>query len=740
MNEPRTRRRENAARPLFSSLRGKVFFFVLFVVVVFILLAVLSQRYIVELSEAVRFSTETAAPLVDKTQNAAGEVRAALAANRSLVEACNADLSDDPPGASEVTDFHAVDQLIISLRHGEFGDEAGRLEGARYAMVGNLQRVSGMCLMNRELATDVQRARARARTTLNQLIDQIDHAIALQDQRLDRAATGQTPAAADPFSLVPAPALDPSRFLEDWRFYRELTRLQDELRFVDVLLSRDVGRESWQPNALSSGEAGRHLDQLGVDLKRLGSRVDSAVMLPDLGAIIAEATRLPEEVTVLERSITAAHDLQAMLTASEDQMNLAVRQVSSVMNTVLDRISRLNTEASRRVAEIVDLSRQRMLLLALTGGFVSFLVGMIFALHLSRPLRALNEFLRKTRRSNLGDVAVPKYLVVRQDELGDLARTFDELLGHLVSTRRQLEIASAEVRTERDRLQAAIDNIPQGICLFGSDQRLLLSNRRFLELYGIDDAGRIAGRPFDELVGAWIRWGVMVEPNETDPLTSTRLEDYLKAPLVLHYNGRAIVASTHTMPEGGVVSVHEDVTERLRYEERITYLAHHDPLTGLANRAYFIDELAKDLEPPPDAGPQTQALLFLDLDRFKAVNDTLGHPVGDALLIDVARRLEASVGAADRIARLGGDEFAVLVRDPREIDRLDEVASRIVAALCRSFEIQGSQLSIGVSVGIALSPTDGHDPASLLRNADLALYQAKNEGRSTYRFFSGGSA
>ena len=173
--------------------------------------------------------------------------------------------------------------------------------------------------------------------------------------------------------------------------------------------------------------------------------------------------------------------------------------------------------------------------------------------------------------------------------------------------------------------------------------------------------------------------------------------------------------------------------QRERAEQHIRYVAHHDALTKLPNRALFREKLEGALA---HARPgEHLALLYLDLDGFKTVNDTLGHPVGDALLQAVARRLEARTRNVDFVARLGGDEFAV-VRAP--IDSPAEAADfaeRIIALLDEPFGVHGHQIVIGTSVGIAFSPQDGTDPDQLLKNADLALYRAKQDGRGVYRMF-----
>ena len=229
-------------------------------------------------------------------------------------------------------------------------------------------------------------------------------------------------------------------------------------------------------------------------------------------------------------------------------------------------------------------------------------------------------------------------------------------------------------------------------------------------------------------------------------------------------DGRILAVATRAMAGGGWVSTYEDVTEQRRAEARISHMARHDALTGLPNRLFFHERLEQSLRPlrhrpgaesGPGAvparngadpgGPGGVAVLWIDLDRFKDVNDTLGHPAGDALLKAVAGRIATATRARGRrdagaatIARLGGDEFAVAMPvgdGPAARADAAALAARLVSVLNEPFEIDGHQVVAGASVGIALAPEDGDDPDRLLKAADLALYRAKAEGRGTFRAF-----
>ena len=200
-------------------------------------------------------------------------------------------------------------------------------------------------------------------------------------------------------------------------------------------------------------------------------------------------------------------------------------------------------------------------------------------------------------------------------------------------------------------------------------------------------------------------------------------------------DGRVFAINHRPMPGGGSVAIHQDVTAQKRAEAQIAYMARHDDLTGLANRAVLLKQMEQALARV--GCPRDRFTLFmLDLDLFKTVNDTLGHPVGDELLKVVAGRLRSCVRLTDTVARLGGDEFAILAMvdgDQRNI--AVATADKLLSAIAAPYDIDGHRLNIGTSIGIALAPEHGTTVAQLMKNADLALYRAKGEGRDAYRFF-----
>ena len=197
---------------------------------------------------------------------------------------------------------------------------------------------------------------------------------------------------------------------------------------------------------------------------------------------------------------------------------------------------------------------------------------------------------------------------------------------------------------------------------------------------------------------------------------------------------RALRVIEQPMQEGGWVSTLEDITDWQEAQAQISYMAHHDALTGLANRTQLVEKLEKVLAVLPLKGGSA-ALHFIDLDRFKRINDTLGHAGGDFLLRTLAERLRSVTRADDLVARLGGDEFVVVQSRINSKDQAEDLAKRLIAAVTAPIKLGEQSIIATVSVGVALAPADGTDPERLLKSADLALYRAKTNGRNCIRFF-----
>jgi diguanylate cyclase (GGDEF)-like protein len=310
--------------------------------------------------------------------------------------------------------------------------------------------------------------------------------------------------------------------------------------------------------------------------------------------------------------------------------------------------------------------------------------------------------------------------------------------------RKGLEIARAERRTsemiaqEKSReLELTLEHMSQGIVMVGADHRIAFANGRAVELLDLPEF--VHSRPrFEDLMafhlarGEYGKDGNLVIPQVWQAI---KAGDYYRQGSYerTRPNGVTLEVRTSPLPDGGIVRTFTDISERKRNEQKIAHMAHHDALTGLANRVLLRSHIETALRRHRRQG-EGAALLLIDLDHFKKVNDTLGHGAGDELLRCVAQRLQGCVRELDTVARLGGDEFAVLQVAIDTHVAIARLASRVVAALSAPYELDGRPARIGVSIGIACS-VDCQDIAQMFHNADLALYRVKAEGRNGYRLF-----
>ncbi|ODT71889.1 MAG: hypothetical protein ABS75_07075 [Pelagibacterium sp. SCN 63-23] len=318
------------------------------------------------------------------------------------------------------------------------------------------------------------------------------------------------------------------------------------------------------------------------------------------------------------------------------------------------------------------------------------------------------------------------WVVTHEDITDEIARSESQ-------QKRKLELERQNIR-----LDAAVNNISIGLCMMDARGRLVICNEPYARIYNLPVTLLRPGTQLEDILGHLFEMGMSTSGSK-DEYIAWRREVIAKREYgknIHELNNRTILMQHHPMKDGGWVSTHEDITEQRQAEARIQHLARHDALTDLPNRIEFLEQMAKT-EAALKRGEQA-AVLYIDLDHFKAVNDTLGHAVGDEVIKQAAVRLWGTTRETDLLARLGGDEFALLLRPIDGVDMAAKVADRIVKAMRAPMNIGGQQIEIGASVGIAVGPGDGITTDQLVKNADLALYKAKSEGRSTYHFFETG--
>jgi diguanylate cyclase (GGDEF)-like protein len=367
------------------------------------------------------------------------------------------------------------------------------------------------------------------------------------------------------------------------------------------------------------------------------------------------------------------------------------------------------------------------------------------------PLRALLE--THMRNGQTSDLRIDEYLdavmdmptqtqplrdgrtvFIRRNRIpgGGWIATHEDITEHKHDQDLLVANAAALERTNA-RFDAAINNMSQGFCLFDAEQRVVVSNRRYAEIYRLSPEQIVPGMRLSEILELRRQRGTCFK---LDPEIYMAQNTKKSTEVQELADGRIVSISRHMMPDGGWLTTHEDITDRARNEQKIAYLAEHDLLTGLPNRAFLTKMLEGAIRRRDNVATDNFAVFMLDLDRFKNVNDTLGHAAGDQLLIEVARRLKGSLRDSDVLARLGGDEFAIIQPlDNEDSEATIALALRIIDTIARPIELNGHQVTVGTSIGIARSPSDGRDPRDLLKKADLALYAAKADGRNDLRLY-----
>jgi diguanylate cyclase (GGDEF)-like protein len=304
---------------------------------------------------------------------------------------------------------------------------------------------------------------------------------------------------------------------------------------------------------------------------------------------------------------------------------------------------------------------------------------------------------------------------------------------------RYLSDSEASLTQKSQQLDAALNNMPQGLAMFDREQRLVVCNRQYTEMYGLAPERTRPGTPLRGILEACAAPDSGAEGSSfvADQLKRAALRESFCA-VDQARDGRIFSISHQLMDNGGWVAIHQDITSQKRVEAELAHMARYDPLTGLANRAVFLAQTNAALARARRPGGQF-SILMLDLDQFKAVNDSLGHATGDSLLRTVAERIRQIMPDADHVARFGGDEFALLAIAGN--DQNDHragamaLADRLLQAITEPYDLGGRKIVIGVSIGITSAPDDGCDADALIRNADLALYKAKSDGRNRYCFF-----
>jgi diguanylate cyclase (GGDEF)-like protein len=387
-------------------------------------------------------------------------------------------------------------------------------------------------------------------------------------------------------------------------------------------------------------------------------------------------------------------------------------------------------EAQQNIAFVSSTATSLAVWVLLCAFVAIVLIGPIGLATMHRVLSRLGRITQAMTRLARHDTTTVIPSRDDRDEVGAMARAVSVFKDNAI----QLIAREVELKQLNRRIDIALNNMTHGLCMFDAEQKLIVCNKTYVQMYGLTPELAKPGTLFQAIENyrASIGNSAIANPEQVAAASAIQANEPSAFTQEL-MDGRVVAVSQRPMQDGGSVAVHEDITERRRAEAKIAHLARHDMLTNLPNRVLFREHLENAFERvQPGRG---FAVHCLDLDHFKTVNDTLGHPIGDELLKLVAARLIDAVPSTNFMARIGGDEFAVVQTDVSRPEQCSQLASRIVELVSRPYDIDGRHIVIGTSIGIAIAPNDGANPDLLLKNADMALYLAKGDGRGTHRFF-----
>jgi diguanylate cyclase (GGDEF)-like protein len=367
-------------------------------------------------------------------------------------------------------------------------------------------------------------------------------------------------------------------------------------------------------------------------------------------------------------------------------------------------------------------------------------ISVVAARAFVRPVPILANVMRRLAKQVLDskqDLDTPNPYFGWQNEIGDMASALEVFRAQAVEKARVEKKAAEQANI---KLAFALENMTRGLSMFDAEHRLVVCNKIYRDIYGLPEDLTQPGTCLIDI----LRYDAMKAGN--DSARAVELvelwREELKAKLARGEtfsdeqtlkDGRVLSVTFHPLADGGWVDLHEDITERRRMEAKLNHMARHDALTDLPNRV-FLDEQLERLTSDPRMTCGF-AVLCLDLDGFKQINDTFGHAIGDHLLKNVASRLIQCVRDRDVVARIGGDEFAIVQTDVEKPKATRTLAARLLKCVSAPYELDGKRMIVGTSIGIAIAPQDGEDPVTLLKNADLALYHSKTQGRGCFRYF-----
>ncbi len=498
-----------------------------------------------------------------------------------------------------------------------------------------------------------------------------------------------------------------------------IANLNEDTNAVQVKVSRFA---TWSSNGVNarllvdlSSEIYNDLHRIAEQMVTLDGRDDmSKGEHSAIGDLKAKWEKYVAAVNdTLDVGLTDAPMATMMLGGTDDDF----QKIAVDLRLLAALVDAQTREVTRQVVSRAEANRQILAIGAIAGVLLSIAVTLIVGRSIVTPVHAITKAMRDP---SLDSSEIESAYRDRTDEVGQMVTA-------IAGFRRNLNRQNLQLDT-------ALNSLTQGLCMFDAEQRVAVCNDRFAQMYGLSPDRQKPGTAHHDIIEQRIAAGLYAGTSP-DAYRAQQIQPVTRATTSIQElsDGRSIVVTSRPMAGGGWATTHEDISERRRAERRIAYMAHHDALTDLPNRLRFHERVATALKRV--ARGETVAILCLDLDRFKSVNDTLGHPVGDVLLRQVTDRLRKSIRESDTVARLGGDEFAIVQTEAQQPHAATALARRLIEVLSEPYMIDGFEVVIGASVGLAIAPADGTDADQLLKNGDLALYRAKSDGRGTYRFF-----
>jgi diguanylate cyclase (GGDEF)-like protein/PAS domain S-box-containing protein len=503
-------------------------------------------------------------------------------------------------------------------------------------------------------------------------------------------------------------------------------------RYVEVLASRTgpAGREELTSRDPNFGVVYTMLRQAQTPFWFVVARSALAVVVP--ADVLEPAVRL--EADGIERLQGLANATAAFHKAVGERTERAARPGTDVQRRLASLAALAkDVEKTREIAVARIGGWQRDMALAVTvGAFaLSMLVGFLGSMKVQRATDRLRDHLSELQRANFAWRAAPAL----GDDFAPVQNALNEMAATVERTARKSEEDARQAGKALRELENIMETIPDVICILDLLGRLDLWNHNLQRATGLAESALVR-RPMAELFVEEDRRAIDTAVH--DGLRKGRFE--VEASLrgldgrvrPFHWTG-GVLEDEHGALIGLTVSG-RDITERRALEEQLAHQAFHDPLTSLPNRALFMNRLSHALA-RTSRRPESVAVMFLDLDRFKVINDSLGHHVGDSLLVEVSARLRQCLRPADTVARLGGDEFAILLEDVDHLTEVTQVAERIGEVLEPAFMFEGREVFVTASIGLALGHAGLAGPEGIVRDADMAMYQAKSKGKARYEVF-----